>query len=80
MHITLWKTVGTCGFLVVLKQLKKQAELLKDGQNAIRKTAAYLKIATSKDTRATTTEAIETRRENQVSFLASSTYPLNASF
>lgn len=80
MHITLWKTAGTCGFLVVLKQLKKQAELLKDGQNAIRKTAAYLKIATSKDTRAITTEAIETRRENQVSFLASSMYPLNASF
>mgnify|MGYP000973512961 CR=1 FL=1 len=30
------------GFLVVLKQLKKQAELLKDGQNAIRKNSRLL--------------------------------------
>ena len=33
---------GTCGFLVVLKQLKKQAELLKDGQNVIRKSGCLL--------------------------------------
>nr|DAS50038.1 MAG TPA: hypothetical protein [Caudoviricetes sp.] len=45
MLITLWKTVGTCGFLVVLKQLKKQAELLKDGQNVIRKSRCFLQIA-----------------------------------
>lgn len=42
MLITLGKTVEIFGFLVVLKQLKKQAELLKDGQNTIRKNSRLL--------------------------------------